>query len=143
MILKALIELIAADNTLYLRLGDRVYARQAPAKVAAPFAVINRISREGFDSLDGPSQMARRRIQIDVYAHGEAEMVAIANRLRQVLTAVAHQDVTVDAASPQQILRLQAISLMNDNDLPEEAGWPRLFRRQMDFNVSYTEASSE
>lgn len=139
MILKALIVLIEADTPLSQRFAGRVYARQAPAGVAAPFAVLNRVSRTGLESLDGPSAMARRRIQIDVYAHGEAEMVAIANRLRDVLTAVAHEDVAVDAASPPAMVRVQAISLLNDNDLSEEPGHPRLFRRQMDFSVTHNE----
>jgi hypothetical protein len=78
-------------------------------------------------------------VQVDVYAHTEAETVTIANRLRQVLTAVAHQDVIVAADSPPETLRVQAISLLNDNDLPEEPGHPRLFRRSMDFSVSYNE----
>lgn len=139
MILKALIVLIEADTPLMQRLAGRIYARQAPQNVAVPFAVLNRISREGIETLDGPSAMTRRRIQIDVYAHGEAELVAIANRLRQVLTAVAHQDVAVDANSPLAIVRVQAISLVNDNDLPEESGHQRLFRRSMDFMVVHNE----
>jgi hypothetical protein len=137
--LKALIVLIEADATLFLRLGGNVFARQARQGVTPPFAVLNRISREGFDTLDGPSQLARRRVQVDVYAHTEAEMVAIANRLREVLCAVAHQDVEVSDESPAQTLRVQAISLLNDNDLPEEPGHKRLFRRSMDFSVSYNE----
>lgn len=139
MILKALIEIMAADGVLALRLGDQVYARQAKQNITPPYAVLNRISRDGFDSLDGPSQMARRRIQLDIYAHGEAEMVAIANRVREVLGAVAHQDVAIDAASPATTLRVQAIFLRNDGDLPEETGFKRLFRRSMDFAVTYNE----
>lgn len=139
MILKALIEIMAADNALALLLGDHVYVRQAQQNITPPYAVLNRISRNGFDSLDGPSQMASRRIQIDIYAHGEVKMVAIANRVREVLTAVAHQDVAIDADSPAAILHVQAISLLNDNDLPEETGFKRLFRRSMDFAVTYNE----
>jgi len=138
-ILKALIEIMAADHALSLRLGEQVYVRQARQNITPPYAVLNRISREGVETLDGPSRMARRRIQIDIYAHGEAEMVAIANRVREVLTAVAHQDVAIDDASPAATLRVQAISLRNDNDLPEETGFKRLFRRSMDFSVTYNE----
>ena len=63
MILKALIVLIEADTPLSQRLASRIYARQAPQNVAAPYAVLNRVSRAGVETLDGPSAMARRRIQ--------------------------------------------------------------------------------
>lgn len=139
MILKALIVLMQEDSTLYLRLGDQIYARQAEDKITPPYAVLNRIGRTGFDSLDGKSTLARRRIQIDIYAHSEAEMVDIANRTRDVLCAVAHRDVVVSDESPQRTVRVQAISIADDRDLPEEAGFKRLFRRSMDFFVSHNE----
>jgi hypothetical protein len=139
MILRALIGLIKADNTLFVALGNNVFARQAPQNVTRPFAVLNRISREGIDTLDGPSGMVRRRVQVDVYDQGEHAVTLIASRLRAVLEAVVHVDAAIDAASPPATMRIQAIRLLNDIDLPEEPGHARLFRRSMDFSVVHSE----
>lgn len=139
MILKALISLIEGDEALSLRLGQRVYAREAPQGIGLPFVVLNRISRVGIETLDGDSGLAWRRIQVDLYASTEAEMVVLANRLRTVLAAVAHQDVPVDQNSPPQTVRVQAVRLMNDNDLSDEPGFARRFRRSLDFAVVHNE----
>lgn len=141
MIVRAVIALVAADATLHAALAGRVYARQASQNVAAPYVVINRVSRDDFATLDGASEMVRRRLQVDIYGAAEAEIVDLANRLRSVLNAVAHQDVPIDASSPPATLRVQSLHLTNDIDMPEEPGHPRLFRRMLEFTAVYNEGA--
>lgn len=139
MILVAVRNLLLADATIAAALSSRVYVRQAPQGVAQPFAVLNRISRVGVDSLDGPSGLARHRVQLDLYAETEAALQALAERSRVVLNAVKHVDAAIDAASPPATLRVQALTLQNEFDQPEEPGQPRLFRRTQDWLAVWNE----
>lgn len=143
MIVMALRVLLLQDADVAQALGAaqsaRLWARQAPQAAGRPFGVLTRVSRVGLETLDGPTGFAASRVQLDLYAETEAALASLADASRRALQGVAHQTVAVGAESPPATVRVQALRLVNEFDMPEEAGLPRLFRRVQDWQASWSE----
>lgn len=75
---QAFSEWIAARSVVAARAGGRVFSGTLPQRATLPAVVFSLVSRPTETDLDGPAEVARPRIQIDVYAWRYADAAEIA-----------------------------------------------------------------
>lgn len=116
----ALAARLRADGDLDAIVQGAIYAGRAPLNRAPPFVVWRRVTASGFDALDGTLQIQRGRFQVDCYAKGYDDCVALAAAVRSAVLAA--QDWQLFA------------SVIGEADIFEDVE-PALWRRMIDFQT--------
>ena len=109
---------------------ETTYAGKAPQDADTPFIVYRAITRDGWDSLDGPSGMAQKSIQVDSYAIGSDDAKQLAGQVRQLLNGYGG---TVSS------VRIDSCRLLSETDLSELETDPKLERVSQDFLFTFQE----
>lgn len=86
--------LVAASSVTAL-LGERITANESPQGEAAPYAVLQTISRVPESQLRGAATLSNSRVQVDVYAESYLEADAAAAAIRAVLEQLAEPGLSV------------------------------------------------
>jgi hypothetical protein len=115
-----------------IQVGQEIYPVQLPDAATFPAIVITKISGLGQEDLQGAIRLEDARAQLDFYAEGYENVVALKTWARRAL-----EDYRGNPASGDPCAVL-GIFVINDSDLPvpetERAG-PRLRRRMLDLRI--------
>lgn len=132
-------ELGQAILTLLDSVGADVYAARAPQKARAPYVIYQQIFRSGIAfSLDGPSPLVQAEMQIDSYAATQAGAHGLADLIRQTLNGY-RGSVAIGQDSPPDTVRIGAVRLTNQLDLPDDGTDPKLFRVMQEYLFTFDE----
>lgn len=136
-----MIDLGQAIRTLLSGVGVTGYGARAPQSATAPFWIYQQIFRSGFaDSLDGPSPLVQAEIQIDSYAPSFAQAHSQADLIRRTINGYSGT-VSFGTDSPPQTMRIGAIRLTNQFDLPDDGPDPKLFRVLQEYLITFDEVA--
>lgn len=128
MIEKAIYELIDS-------LGD-TYAMRAKQNASTPFIVFQNIGADRWRSVKGPSGMAQANIQIDSYDDSYYGAKELGEQIKTALDGY-RGTVSYGSNSPQDTLRIAAISLQDETDLFDQTSEPFLYRSKHTYLVTY------
>ena len=117
--------------TLLAPLGD-VHPDAAPQGTEAPFIIYMQISETGEETLDGPAGLERPIFQIDVYDKRFGPAKIKAKEIEKVLRGFSGP-VTVGG----ETLIITHISKRSERSGKETTESPILFRRTLEFRISY------
>lgn len=121
--------LLLGDATVAGLIGTRVYPVTIPQNPVFPVITYQRISRLDVASQDGPSALARGRIQVDVWAKTYDQAAAVGAAVRRRLNGYRGP---VEGQEDVQGIRLET----NRDEYDPEA---LLFRHSADFYVWHEE----
>lgn len=131
MIVQIVRDLLLEHIEIEEAVGDRIYPVEWPDAPEFPLIIVARATGLGETDTQGEAGIEQARVQVDVYASGYSEMVAIDKIVRRIL----HGFKGGPEAFPCAIDRSACI---NRSDLPvpatERAG-PRLRRRMSEFMI--------
>lgn len=74
-------------DTLKGLVSNRCYPVKAPDNPVAPYIVYSIVTRTHENSLKGPSNLSRARVQIDCHAETYAAVKSLAGQIRAAMTA--------------------------------------------------------
>lgn len=124
-------DILLADSGVAGLVDDRVYCPAMPDASTFPLIVIQKAVGVGEYTNDGDTGLEQARVQVDVYAEGQA----IVHEMKAAVKAVLGGRRLGSADAPCAI---QSCFCINDSDAPvpdtERAG-PRLRRRVLEFNI--------
>lgn len=121
--------LLKAHAPLTDLVGSAVYWDERPQGKDLPAVVLTLVSDASEHSIDGPDQLSTARVQIDCFAETSKEKIAIAKVIRAHL---AHRSQGVI----DNTIHLQT----RDSREGEKDQAGIVYRRSLDFNVSYHQA---
>lgn len=129
---EALFEHLEKDSNISDRVGSRIYpSRRSDSNRTTPYLVYSEVSADTIRSLNGPSGLAKTRVQTDAYSPKKA----IARLLgRDVRLALDGYDGMMGLT---ETVMVQGVTLEDRQDLYEED--PQLHRRRQDFFIWYEE----
>jgi uncharacterized protein DUF3168 len=81
-VLAELRDVLAADAAVAALAGSRIYDRRLPPGAEVPAVTLRTVSRTDVRSQDGPSRLARPRVQVDSWARSGAEVDELADAVR-------------------------------------------------------------
>jgi Protein of unknown function (DUF3168) len=84
-VLVELRDALAADAAVAALVGGRIYDRRLPPGAAVPAITLRTVSRKDVRSQDGPSRLARPRVQVDSWARTGVEVDELAEAVRLCL----------------------------------------------------------
>jgi len=116
--------------------GNRIYALRAPQNVTAPFVVYQRIAGERDHHLKGASGIVQARFLIDVYDREYHASRLLAADIEDVLDGYSGI-VAFGNDSPQETIKVAAITCQSDVDLMDESDEPFLYRVSTDYLITY------
>lgn len=85
MLEEALYVRLTGDAAVTAIVGTAVYPQAAPQNLEPPFITYARVSAERLRSFDGPSGLARPRMQVDCWAAGYRQARQLADATRRAL----------------------------------------------------------
>ncbi len=116
--------------------SGRVYAMRAPQNATEPFCVFQETNKNVWRSINNPSEIAQANIQVDVYARTLYDAKERALTIEGLLDGY-RGTVSYGTNSPQDTLRIAGISLQSAVDIFDQTEEPFLYRRSMDFLITY------
>ncbi len=116
--------------------GGNVFGGRAKKNQESPFIIYQRADSVRWRSLNGPSGLAQAYIQIDSYEKDYNAARALAAQVETVLDGY-RGIVYYGSGSPQDFVRIGAISAQSDVDLLDQTDEPLLHRVSATFLVTY------
>lgn len=149
MIESAIVHELASDATLIALIGNaqaatpaltaRISPNHAGQDQALPRIVYRVVSREGVRRVsDGPRDLCRVRVQLDIYDDDYSTVVAVSDRVRRLLDGLRG---TIGPSG--STVEVDSITLEDHDDISERAqdgGSGTIHRRSMDFMIWHREA---
>ena len=149
MIESAIVHTLVSDTTLLALIGNpadpqpedtaRISPNHAGQDQELPRLVYRVVSREGVRRVqDGPTNLCRVRMQIDVYGDAYSDVVTVSDRVRRLLDGLSG---TLGPSG--STVEVDSIALEDQDDLPERAqdgGSGTIHRRSIDFMIWHREA---
>lgn len=117
-------------------LPGKVYAMRAPDGDKGPFIIFQRVDRENWRAVNGPSGIAQATVQVDVYAPLYYDAQELAAQVETVLDGY-RGDVYYGGNSPQDFIKVGGISLQGDADIFDQTDEPFLQRVTATYLVTY------
>lgn len=135
--------LVTGDPAFQAQAEDRLYPVDFPQAPEYPAALYMVPSRAHFMHMDGVTQLARARVQVDTFAETYDEAVALADTIRARLNGwKGVVDVTVTDREGNTLrvdpVEVQGIFCTIDRDEPESGtrrSGPKVRRRLLEFTV--------
>ena len=122
-----------ADATLAGLVGTRIYWTRRPQAAGLPVVILQTISDIPAYKLDGETNFAEARVQVDCYALTYASARAVA---RAVSASLGGFSGTVGTTAFQGVFRTSDRDLQEPGEAPDD----RLYRVMLEFMVSWQSA---
>lgn len=139
MIESAIVHELGKDAALAALIGSRISPNHAGQDQAMPRLVYRIVSREGVRRIqDGPRNLVRVRLQLDVYSDTFSEVISVSDRVRRLLDGLSG---TLGPSGSTVVV--DSIALEDHDDQAERAqdgGAGTIHRRSMDFMIWHREA---
>lgn len=117
-------------------ISGRIYVGAAPAGVAMPYVVVQRISGGSFDDFSGASGVGFASVQVDVYGTTPDSVNAVRTQVRDALLGFR-------GAMGDDSLAVRFCSLDGDREdasEPDSSSDAWTYRRSLDFYMTFFEA---
>jgi hypothetical protein len=132
MIVETVVRLLMEEPQVSAIVGTRIYPRQMPDAATFPALVVTKGSGVGSYDLQGDVGMENARVQVDCYATGASEVIALRTAVRRLLSGFKGGTASGDPCA------IASSFCINDLDLSEpstERAGPRLKRRMLEFAI--------
>lgn len=128
---EALTAVLKADAALKLLIADRVHWGRAPQGAPRPYVILQVISADVDQTMEGRNGLERTRLQVDAYSDRALEAKAISARVILALEA---------ARGARGETMLHNVSVDSRRDFQPDGGEGKqpLFRRQTDLMIWHT-----
>lgn len=133
----ALRALMIDDMAVATLAGERIYPLRAKQGETRPQVVYQRISSIPEHTLDGPVDLATVRYQIDGWAQGIDDAVALADALRFKLDGFSGE-VSYGSESPQAVVAFKGI-FFDGRDFEDYDEVAKMYRASRSYLVNYIE----
>lgn len=136
MIVETIVELLKAQPTIAVLVGDRIFPAELPDATEFPAIVVCKPSGVGEYTLDGDAGLENALVQVDSYGVGYALVVDVKTAVRRYLSGKGFPAVSGNPCA------IQGAFCINDSDMSDSAferAGPRLRRRMLVFRVWNTE----
>lgn len=117
--------------------GQRVYPIKLPQGITASSIVYTKISGLGDHHMQGPSGLARNRVQVDSWAATGDAATALALLVKERLDGF-HGSMLWGSNSPQASVTVRGIFFDNENEFYDDTA--KLYRASQDYFVWYAES---
>lgn len=132
MIVETFIALLLEDATVVALVADRVFPRFMPDAVAFPALVVTKAGGAGSYDLQGDVGIESARVQVDCYATGAEEVIALRTAVRRLFSGFKGGRTS---GSPCAIASSFCINDLDLSETSTERAGPRLKRRMLEFSV--------
>jgi hypothetical protein len=141
----ALVEYLYDDPAIYAVVGGgatkdsggrRIYPMLLQQGQKQPSIVYSTISGEGDHHMQGPSGLARPRIQIDAWAQTADAATSLANLIKSRIDGF-QGEIAYGSSSPQSTVKVRGIFFAGDRDLYDDVA--KMYRVSRDYFIWFAE----